>query len=297
MQRKPKRDLVKQQPLPRRSARAKQRLLRIPQRIQSLFHNACCPAVLKPNMTMLRRDPGFLYINNFLSESELAYFDAVCTKFEGRFSRSYTQDSNMLECISEERTSRNLQLCKSQDAFVRRIEQRAADLVGISSIGVEPMQIVSYKSGQQFKLHHDAGTLRGDGTVDVENPCRLVTFFVYLNSLPEGEGHTEFPHLALSVQPKQGCAILFSNVQINGEADIRLIHRANPISKGLVKYGLNIWICETNENLQYLSSATPKRTVSQVEIGAIRKRGEASAFAQAANRSKLFVAACSPGPK
>ena len=41
---------------------------------------------------------------------------------------------------------------------MRRIEGRAADLIGVEQINIEPLQIVRYKQGQSFGLHHDAGT-------------------------------------------------------------------------------------------------------------------------------------------
>ena len=37
----------------------------------------------------------------------------------------------------------------------------------------------------------------------------------YLNSLPEGEGHTEFPLLDLSVRPERNCALLFCNTTLD----------------------------------------------------------------------------------
>jgi hypothetical protein len=41
-------------------------------------------------------------------------------------------------------------------------------------------------------------------------PCRLVTFFVYLNSLPRSAGgRTEFPRLRLAVQPQRGTYVLW----------------------------------------------------------------------------------------
>jgi hypothetical protein len=44
------------------------------------------------------------------------------------------------------------------DQTVRRIEGRAADLIGVEQINIELLQIVLYKQGQRFGLHHDAGT-------------------------------------------------------------------------------------------------------------------------------------------
>jgi hypothetical protein len=51
--------------------------------------------------------------------------------------------------------------------------------VGLSQVNVEPLQIVSYRPGQRFNLHHDAGTLLEDGSVPtMVPPRRLVTLFL-----------------------------------------------------------------------------------------------------------------------
>ena len=73
------------------------------------------------------------------------------------------------------------------------------------------------------------GTLGEDNKVEqVFPPRRLVTFFIYLNSLPSGAGgHTEFPLLNLKVQPVRGQALLFCNVRQSGEPDERVIHRSS----------------------------------------------------------------------
>lgn len=99
-------------------------------------------------------------------------------------------------------------------------------MCGLSAESVEPLQVVAYERGQQFKTHHDAGTLSEDDSEDegegagaahaaseaapgmrsprlprirLVTPRRLVTFFVYLNSLPPGQGATVFPLLGLEV--------------------------------------------------------------------------------------------------
>eukprot|EP00808_Paulinella_micropora_P021074 g55850.t1 len=75
---------------------------------------------------------------------------------------------------------------------------------------------------------------------------RIFTIFVYLNDLPEGEGLTVFPVLGLSCQPRQGTAILFRNISPLRWPDGRVVHRADPVSEGLTKYDVNIWVTEAN---------------------------------------------------
>lgn len=67
-----------------------------------------------------------------------------------------------------------------------------------------------------------------------------------MNSLPENEGHTEFPFLNVSVQPMRNTAVVFCNVLDSGEADFRVCHCAKPVSHGWRKFGVNIWLTDAN---------------------------------------------------
>ena len=190
---------------------------------------------------------------------------------------------------------------------VRAIEARAAELMGIPAGQVEPLQVVSYRDGQHFSAHHDAGTLESDDDDDyVEGrgereegkdgvggssaaaapgnettvskkededkaskkykvalvaPRRLVTFFVYLNTLPPGVGATHFPALGLHVQPKARSALVFCNVQPDGRPDPATVHEAQPVGEGYRKFGMNLWISDTS-CLEYASATGPKAGVT-----------------------------------
>ena len=73
--------------------------------------------------------------------------------------------------------------------------------------------------------------------IELVLPRRLITLFIYLNDLPEGQGHTEFPLINISVQPKKGCGVLFCNVKPDGSPDPLVAHKANEVAQGLFKYG------------------------------------------------------------
>ena len=84
---------------------------------------------------------------------------------------------------------------------------------------------------------------------------------MYLSDVDEG-GATHFPFLNVTVQPKRGRIVLWSNVlhtQPN-VMDLRMIHQAMPVKKG-IKYAANLWIHQremhptscyvTEEELEY----------------------------------------------
>eukprot|EP01041_Mallomonas_annulata_P009587 gene9587-19924_t len=229
----------------------------ISNRIKILFHGIGGKPHLTSKFKLIHDDPSVYVIDGLFSASELDHLDSICKEHSNKFQRSFTEDDSNEEVISEHRTSRFIYLSKGQDNIIRNIEYKAAEIVGLTSEFVEPLQIVSYTNGQMFDTHHDAGSLMEDGTVELVHPRRLITIFLYLNTLPEGEGHTEFPLLNLSIQPKRGCAVLFCNVDKCGDPDTRLLHKACPVSESFTKYGVNIWISDGSmQDLALLKSNT-----------------------------------------
>ena len=210
-----------------------------------LFHNDS-PKIIHNGMHQLRTNPNIYIIDDWLSEKELLYLDKAITTEHSKFIQSTTEERHG-GIVSSDRTSSSFHLTKDQDAICRGIERRAAELIGSHQFNCEPLQIVSYKEGQHFGLHHDAGTIdEYDHSSLMPSPVRLITLFGYLNNLPAGQGETEFPWhpQPLKVTPKRGRVLLFCNVNSDGSIDEKVAHKANPVSQGLVKYGINMWVCE-----------------------------------------------------
>jgi prolyl 4-hydroxylase len=151
------------------------------------------------------------------------------------------------------RTSTFFGFKKLHDTKVAALEQRIADLLGCWVHQIEALQLVRYFPGQFFGIHHDMGDLLGDDEVILPQKQlgvkrRLVTLFCYLNTLDKDQGGcTYFPQCDIRVLPKKGRAVLFSNVTSAGLPDPYTIHAGEAVesnNKSVVKYGLNIWICE-----------------------------------------------------
>ncbi|EGD77613.1 hypothetical protein PTSG_12777 [Salpingoeca rosetta] len=411
----------KPQPLTRRRSSRKPKPHRLPHTAASLFYGTQPDQIVRCRRKLHRihAEPNIFFVEDFLTRHEVEHLSSFVKGM--RLQRSFTESELGSQVISQERTSTFMWLSKGEDEIIRRIERRAAEMTGLTQSCIEPFQIVSYKHGQQFKLHHDAGTLLmgneqdddlcvdddcrdgdadgdgdGDGDdddstleatqevktdeddadeegeeavacdrdgdsvdggrgrgqsndgdggssgtrrlrsssvwpsiaahqarespsaashtntspsstsllssplrraadgnrnhssnhtnddstnhtnndstnhtnndstnhtnndstsnglvptgarVEVQPPRRLATFFVYLNSLPHGQGHTEFPWLegTPSVQPRSGCAVLFPNVERGGHVDIRTVHRAMPVTGDHRKLGLNVWLTD-----------------------------------------------------
>ena len=56
----------------------------------------------------------------------------------------------------------------------------------------EPLQVgVRYEGGQRFDDHHDAGTVRPSGAIQVVPPRRIATLLLFLTSIDEDDDDDE----------------------------------------------------------------------------------------------------------
>lgn len=115
-------------------------------------------------------------------------------------------------------------------ALIRRMHRAA----GTAPECGEPLHILRYAPGQEYRPHLDA--LPG-----VANQ-RAWTALVYLNDGYEG-GETLFPELGLSVRAQAGDALIFRNVDFAGRGDPRTRHAGAPVTDG-VKWLASRWIRE-----------------------------------------------------
>lgn len=205
-------------------------------KLQNLFHS------IKPSITnkikLIHSCPNIYIIDNFLTSTQINYFNHIITLSNDKFKVSYTEDSNYNPLLSDDRTSTYLHINKSSDRIIRSIESKCAEIIGLSTVNIEPMQIVSYTNSQKFDIHHDIGEWNFDtNEIIIQYPKRLVTYFVYLNTLPYGQGETEFPFLKLKIKPESGKALMFCNVLSDGSPDHRVVHQACAV-EGIVKFYL-----------------------------------------------------------
>ncbi len=89
----------------------------------------------------------------------------------------------------------------------------------------EPLHILRYRPGQQYRPHHDAHAF-----APVEKR-RIATALLYLNDDYEG-GETHFPELDVTVRGQVGDLLIFHNLDADGMPDSRMIHAGLPIVAG-----------------------------------------------------------------
>jgi TPR repeat protein len=130
------------------------------------------------------------------------------------------------------------------DLVTEAVSNRVCALAGMPAANAEAMQVLHYQVGEYFAPHVDfldpgfeghAATLRNNGQ-------RVFTVLVYLNDDLEG-GETEFLRLGLSHRGKKGDALLFRNVDAQGQPDPRTLHAGRPPTRG-EKWLLSVWILD-----------------------------------------------------
>ncbi len=113
----------------------------------------------------------------------------------------------------------------TEDLVVQSVNRTIAAASGTSVTWGEPLHILRYRPGQQYRPHHDAHAF-----APLEKR-RLATALLYLNDDYEG-GATDFPELDITVRGQVGDLLIFHNLDSGGMPDPRMLHAGLPITSG-----------------------------------------------------------------
>jgi prolyl 4-hydroxylase len=113
----------------------------------------------------------------------------------------------------------------AENPAIHALNRRLADASGTDVRAGEPLQVLSYAPGEQYRQHSDALP----GVAPSEQ--RVLTFLVYLNDGYEG-GETAFPAADLKVRARAGDGLLFRNASTDGTPDPRGVHAGLPVTSG-----------------------------------------------------------------
>jgi len=119
-----------------------------------------------------------------------------------------------------------------EDLVIGAINRRLAAWSGTMLDQGEPLAVLHYAPGQQYRPHLDALPHAANQ--------RIRTILIYLNQGYAGGG-TQFLHNGVTVNGKLGDAILFDNVMPDGQPDPRSRHAGLPVQSG-TKWLATRWI-------------------------------------------------------
>jgi prolyl 4-hydroxylase len=203
-------------------------------------------------LTLIRRmnltpdgDPRSLPERRALSESpQVALFprlfsagecDHLLEVAEPNFEQSMVYGIDSPDYVDPIRTSEGSAMhTLIEDPAIHALNRRLAAAAGVTVEQAEPLLILRYGVGQQYRNHFDF--LPG-----AENQ-RMVTGLVYLNEGYEG-GETAFVKADFKVKGRKGDAIVFRNINADRRADPMAEHAGLPVTRG-IKLLASLWMRE-----------------------------------------------------
>lgn len=119
-----------------------------------------------------------------------------------------------------------------EDPVIHALNRRIAAASGTDVAQGEPLQVLRYKPGNQYRTHFDA--IPGFANQ------RILTMIVWLNQ-GYGGGETFFPTPGLKLRGRAGDALLFRNAGPDGRRDPDSAHAGLPVTAGQ-KWIASRWI-------------------------------------------------------
>jgi prolyl 4-hydroxylase len=181
--------------------------------------------------------------DNFISKSDCDYLINIS---QGQFKDSSIYSTPLGAVDKSIRSSKNSAFQRSENKIIEMIENKIIKLLNIQRNQIEPIQIVKYDKGNQYKPHYDYFS---NITDNVKNQ-RIHSFIIYLNDLQENEGGaTWFPLYRIRVYPLQARCLHFKNIDYEGNVNPLTLHCGEEILSDNVKYILTVWIRQYPYNL------------------------------------------------
>eukprot|EP01012_Entosiphon_sulcatum_P042264 TRINITY_DN5623_c1_g1_i2.p1 TRINITY_DN5623_c1_g1~~TRINITY_DN5623_c1_g1_i2.p1 ORF type:complete len:142 (-),score=12.77 TRINITY_DN5623_c1_g1_i2:5-430(-) len=124
---------------------------------------------------------------------------------------------------------------------VVNLRRQVAKIVGVPVENIEATQVLRYDPGQFYHAHTD--WFDSSLTMHLKRGGqRIATALTWLSHVSDG-GETTFPRLKLSIKPEMGNAIIWWNVDSQGNGDQRALHEGTPPRTG-TKWVAVLWIRE-----------------------------------------------------
>ena len=192
-----------------------------------------------PPMTMHRQAPWVGNIDGLLSPEECRYVIAMGSPQLKRASVVDPRTGVRME--HPMRTSRDATFDPLLEDFqLRLLQLRMAGAIGVEFTHSEPMVLLHYQPGQEYRPHRDylpPATLADDQPGAGQ---RAATLCCYLSGVEAGGG-TAFPAADLVVDPRIGRAVIFRNTDEDGRPDPDSLHAGLPVEKG-EKWLATLWL-------------------------------------------------------
>ena len=194
-----------------------------------LGHVTCHQRLAEIAPEILSDDPRITIHRGLFSAAECRYLTLLGTPWlERAMVIDEATGAGVIDAIRDADTSSFPPL--AEDLVVQQINACIAAASGTDKAWGEPLTILRYRPGQQYRPHHDAGA----------QAARHWTALIWLNDDYEG-GETDFPDVGVRVKGGVGDLLLFHSVTPDGLPDPRMMHAGLPVTTG-VKWMASRWI-------------------------------------------------------
>jgi prolyl 4-hydroxylase len=185
--------------------------------------------------------PRCFTFRDFLTQEECLHLISIARPFV-RPSQVLMRATGERKVHPARRSSNARLVDPLRDLVVWNIEQRLARYAMLPTANGEPLTILRYGPGDEYRPHTDYYHPDDEGAhVGLsQGGQRVATFLVFLNDVEAG-GATDFPDAGLSVAPHPGTGLLFFNCLPDGSPDTLSVHAGTPVRRG-EKWLLSRWI-------------------------------------------------------
>ncbi len=143
------------------------------------------------------------------------------------------------------RTSRSMNFDGGAlDVVMRVVLERIAAVAGLPLSHAEPLAVLHYAPGQEYRPHYDYFTQEAMQTQEqlAAGGQRVATVLTYLNDVAAG-GETAFPEIGIDVSARCGRSFVFFNCDEQGQPDPNTLHAGRPVTAG-EKWVATLWFRE-----------------------------------------------------
>ena len=182
-------------------------------------------------MLFVIESPRVVLFGNLLSGEEC---DLLVSLSRDKLERSSVVNASTgAYDIHPHRTSSGTYFRRGENELLQRLERRIAELVECPVEQGEPIQVLHYEPGGEYKPHYDYFDPAHPGNQEVlaQGGQRIATLIMYLNDVTCG-GSTVFPEVGLNVLPHKGHAVYFAYCDDAGALDVRTLHGGSPVKSG-----------------------------------------------------------------
>lgn len=201
-----------------------------------LDHVKCTERVKSAPRQLVSADPNIEVVQGLFSPQECRYVQLLANPWMEP-AMIYSADGGHMR--DPHRDSDNMVVTPmAEDLVIQAVNRCIAEVSGTQYGWGEPLHVLRYRPGQQYRPHHDAHAF------GPPEKRRITTALLYLNDAYEG-GETHFPEIGITVRGAIGDLLIFHNLTADQLPDPRMTHAGLPITRG-EKWLATRWIRDSD---------------------------------------------------